>query len=361
MTQKLPLEKPRPDAKGFIDGLMGRIRTDRVPLVEYIIDDAVARPVIEDVLGRRWVPETGGRDAVRGYLDNFIALWHRLGYDAVRFERALPFPEPKLTAASPERADKKSRAWADEHRGAIMTWRDFERYPWPDVTEFDFFPFEYIVEHLPEGMGLLTCHAGGLFEHLSWIMSYEGLCFALIENRALVQAVSGRIGELLSEFYRNLLGLGRISAVFAGDDMGYRSGTLVSPADLKTFVLPWHKKFAALAHERGLPYFLHSCGNVEAVMEDLIDEARIDGKHSFEDAVIRAEEFQERHGEKIAVLGGVDINILAAGTPDEVRARTRRLIDACGPRGRFAVGSGNSIPDYVPVTNFLAMVEEALR
>ena len=42
----------------------------------------------------------------------------------------------------------------------------------------DFFPFEYISAHLPDGMGLITCHAGGIYEHLSWIMSYEGLCIA---------------------------------------------------------------------------------------------------------------------------------------------------------------------------------------
>jgi uroporphyrinogen decarboxylase len=361
MTPMLPLKKPRPDARRFVDGLMGLRPTGHVPLVEYLIDDAVARPIIEGLLGRTWIPESGGREALRNYLDNFITLWYRLGYDCVRLERALPFPEPKLIAAGPGGAGEGGRAWADEHRGTIMTWQDFESYPWPDVMKFDFFPFEYIVEHLPEGMGLLTCHAGGPFEHLSWIMSYEGLCFALIENRALVRAVSDRIGELLSAFYRNLLGLERISAVFAGDDMGYRSGTLVSPGDLRDFVLPWHKKFAALAHGSGLPYFLHSCGNVEGITEDLIEDVRIDGKHSFEDAVIPAEEFQERHGGKIAVLGGVDVNILAAGTPLEVRARTRRLIEVCGARGRFAIGSGNSIPDYVPAANFLAMVEEALR
>jgi uroporphyrinogen decarboxylase len=356
MASVLPLKSPRPDARGFTEGLMGRAGSGRVPLVEYIIDDAVARPIVEHLLGRTWVPDTGGRDSLEDYLDNVIALWHRLGYDCVRFERGLPFAEPKLTAAGGQ-----SRAWADEHRGAIMTWRDFERYPWPKVEEFDFFPFEYISAHLPDGMGFLTCHAGGPFEHLSWIMSFEGLCFALTEDRDLVRAVADRIGGLLEDFYRNLLSIGRISAVFAGDDMGFRSGTLVSPADLRAFALPWHKRFAAMAHERGLPYFLHSCGNVEAVIQDLIEDVAIDGKHSFEDAITPVEVFQERYGGRIAVLGGVDVHVLASGEPVDVRARTRRLIETCGARGRFAVGSGNSIPDYVPPANFLAMVEEALR
>jgi uroporphyrinogen decarboxylase len=287
----LPLKNPRPDASRFIDILMGREKGCQVPLVEYIVDDAVLKPVIETVLERRWMPDLGDRASLKAYLDNFIAFWHRLGYDCVRFERGLPFAEPKLIASGPWPADPNPRAWAEEHRGAIMSWDDFERYPWPDPAGFDFFPFEDILSRLPEGMGFLTCHAGGPFEHLSWIMSYEGLCFALIEDRRLVQAVSDRIGGLLLEFYRNLLDLGKITAVFAGDDMGFRTATLVAPDDLRAFVLPWHKRIGAMAHKRGLPYFLHSCGNIEAIMPDLVDDVRIDGKHSFEDAVIPAENF----------------------------------------------------------------------
>ena len=73
-----------------------------------------------------------------------------------------------------------------------------------------------------------------------------------------------------------------------------------------------------------------------------------------------ADKFQANYGERIAVLGGVDINILANGTTDEVRERTRYLIETCSSRGKYAIGSGNSIPSYVPVKNYLAMVDEAL-
>jgi uroporphyrinogen decarboxylase len=86
----------------------------------------------------------------------------------------------------------------------------------------------------------------------------------------------------------------------------------------------------------------------------------IDGKHSFEDAILPVEEFYARYGERIAVLGGIDVDILAAGTPEQVRKRARTLIEACGSRGRYAIGSGNSIPSYVSVENYLAMVDEAL-
>jgi uroporphyrinogen decarboxylase len=210
-------------------------------------------------------------------------------------------------------------------------------------------------------MGIILSHAGGVFEHLSWMMSLEGLSLALFENPELVKAVADRLGSLMVGFYKHILDLDRLVALFPGDDMGYKSATMISPAHLRLYTLPWHRRFAAMAHERGIPYFLHSCGNVVSIMEDLITDVRIDGKHSFEDAIIPVQEFQSRYGERIAVLGGLDINILSGKSAEEVRRHVRFLLETCGGRGRYAVGSGNSVPSYVPVENYLAMIEETHR
>jgi len=343
--------------------------------VEYIVDDVVMKPVLEGLLGRQWVKSGTDRDSQRASLDNFIQFWYRMGYDFVRYEESLPLPEMKLLGNDPVLPPQVSgqtvlpqvapqapgRAWADEHHGAIMSWEDFERYPWPRVEEFDFFPFEYLSRNLPEGMGLIACHGGGVFEHLSWIMSLEGLSVALHEDPRLVRATADRLGELMMAFYSHILDLDNLVAVFPGDDMGYKSATLVAPDVLRTYVLPWHARFAALTHAKKLPYFLHSCGRVDAVMEDLITVVGIDGKHSFEDGILPVQDFQARYGDRIAVLGGIDINILAGGSPDDVRRQTHRLVTTCGARGRYAVGSGNSVPSYVPLENYLVMIDEAHR
>ena len=223
---------------------------------------------------------------------------------------------PSGTSRPPNRSGSaKGRAWSDQHQGVIASWEDFERYPWPKVEEFDFFPFEYIDAHLPDGMGMITCHGGGIYEHLSWIMSYEGLCLALFDKPDLVKAwVADRIGGLLVQFYGHLLDLGRVIAVFQGDDMGFKTATLISPQHLREYILPWHRRYAELAH-RGARYILHSCGNLTMIMPDLVDAVGIDAKHSFEDAIIPAPEFQERYGSRIAVLGGLDIDILTREIP----------------------------------------------
>jgi len=76
---------------------------------------------------------------------------------------------------------------------------------------------------------------------------------------------------------------------------------------------------------------------------------------------IPVQEFQVLYGHRIAVLGGIDVNILTASSPQQVRQQTRLLMETCGKRGRYAIGSGNSIPSYVPVSNYLAMIDEALE
>jgi len=342
------------------------------PLVEYLVDDVVMKPIVEGVLGRKWVSagSTGtshevrrsapAREAQKAYLDTFIEFWLRMGYDFVRFEQDMGFQESRLELADTAPGSDKQRAWADQHRGAIMSWTDFERYSWPRVEEFDFFPFEYISSHLPQGMGMITCHGGGIYEHLSWIMSYEGLCMALFDAPDLVKAVADRIGGLLVSFYQHLLDLDGVIAIFQGDDMGFKTGTLLAPDALRAYCLPWQKRLAAMTHNAGRPYFLHSCGNLAGIMEDLIRDVRIDAKHSFENGILPVQDFQRLYGDRIGVLGGLDINILTRSTPQEVRRQIGALMEECGARGRYAVGSGNSVPSYIPVENYLAMVEEAV-
>lgn len=360
MLKILPLKNPKPDGNEFINILMGRSPSKTTPLVEYIIDDVVMKPIVTDLLGRKWIKMGDDRESQQAYLDNFIEFWHRMGYDFVRFEEALPLYKTYVITKDTGADKAKDRIWVDLHQGAIMSWDDFEKYSWPKIEDMDFFKFEYINQRLPEGMGFITCHAAGILEHLSQLMSYEGLCLALYDQPDLVKAIADRIGELISKFYEHLLDLDRVIAIFQGDDMGFRTGTLIAPDDLRKYILPWHKKMAAIVHEYQRPYFLHSCGNLETIMEDLISDVGIDAKHSYEDVIIPVQDFQKKYGNRIAVLGGLDINILSEGTPDRVREKTRFLVETCGSRGKYAVGSGNSIPSYIPVENYLAMVDEAM-
>lgn len=357
----LPLDRARPNAQRFVDVVMGRTTTERPPMIEYLIDATLLEPIVEDLLGRTWVtPQPNDRASTERYLENQIALWKGLGYDIIRYEESLPFAEAELIGDD-QTSSRGIRTWRDLHKGAITSWEDMETYPWPEVTEATLANYVYLNDHLPEGMGLVCCHAGGPYEHLAAIFSYEGLCLALYDQPDLVAAVAQRVGELLYDVYRQLVELDNVVAIFPGDDMGFRTSTLLPPDALRRYTLPWHKRFAALAHEHGLPYFLHSCGNILSIMDDLIDDVGIDAKHSYENAIMPVNEFQEQYGDRIGVLGGIDVDILTRYPPEVVRHEVRRVIEICHPRGRYAVGSGNSIPSYVPLENYLTMLDEAQR
>jgi uroporphyrinogen decarboxylase len=348
----VPIEKPRPDAGTFIKAITTDYEPGRPPLIEYIIKDSVRKTVIE-MVGRKWV---GLKEDWEGYWDNFIAFWYHMGYDFVRLELGMG-----LHGAEGRRSEDDGRVYAETATGPIGSWEDFETYDWPDPSKADFRPYEYIASHLPEGMGLIANHGGGMLEHLTSLMGYEPLCIAVMDQADLVQAVADRIGGLMEAYYRRILQLDRLIAIFPGDDMGFRSSTLLSPADLRRYTLPWHKRFAAMAHEAGVPYILHSCGNIEQIMEYLITDVGIDAKHSFEDAILPIGEVKRRYGGRIGILGGVDMDKLTRLDPDALRSYVRDIIEECAPGGRFAIGSGNSIPDYVSVENYLTMIDEALR
>jgi uroporphyrinogen decarboxylase len=149
--------------------------------------------------------------------------------------------------------------------------------------------------------------------------------------------------------------------IVVADDMGFSGGTLISPEMLRRYVFPYHRRLCETAHETGRLALLHSCGNLENVMDDVID-AGFDGKHSFEDKIMPVEEAYRRWGDRIAILGGLDMDLLARGSEDQVRRRTREVLDVCGAAGTgYALGTGNSVANYIPLENYLTMLDEGRR
>ena len=371
---RVPVEKPRPDIDHFIRVMRGELVPERPPMVEYLVDNSVMRPVLEDMIGRPWV-DTGdyteymggqmdfsgkGRETIEAWLDNQISFWYHMGYDFVRVEVSLPLPAVSHVVPDTANPAQHTRAWQGLTEGVIGSWEDFEKYPWPEVNDSCFIIHRYIADHLPEGLGFITCHAGGVYEHTSRLIGYQQLCYLLHDDPGLVKAVADRIGQLIFDYNRNLLDIPEISVIFQGEDFGFNTQTLIPPADIRRFFLPWHKKFAWQIHEKGRLYFIHSCGKIDAVMEDLIEDVRIDGKHSFQDNVLPIAQAKQLYGDRIALLGGVDVDKLTRLTPTDLRCYVRSVIEAGAPGGRFAVGAGNSIPSYIPVVNYLTMLDEAL-
>ncbi len=287
-----------------------------------------------------------------------------LGYDYVRCGvEGLDLPLRHVTADDTAGlAREGGRKYMEEHRGPIVSWRDFERYPWPDPWQASTASLEWYEENLPPDMCVIGSGNFAHFaEHLCWLMGYETLCTSLYDQRDLVEAIAARITELNRKVVDLMLQFDRVKFIWGSDDMGFRSGTLISPDDLRALVLPGHRGMAAAAHDAGRPYLLHSCGNLEAIMDDLLDDVKIDALHSFEDTIVDVTDLKKRLGDRLTLLGGIDVDFLCRADEQGVRERVRSTLDACMPGGGYCLGTGNSVANYIPLDNYLAMLDEGRK
>jgi uroporphyrinogen decarboxylase len=268
----------------------------------------------------------------------------------------------ELTTDTAGMARQEGRSYIDEHSGPITTWEEFERYPWPDPSQAGTEALEWYSEHLPEDMCIIGSGGFAHFaEHLAWLMGYETLCYALYDRRDLVEAIAERLLGIYQVACRRILEFDRVKIMWGSDDMGYRSGPLISPEDLRELVLPGHALMARMSHEAGRPYVLHSCGKLDSIMPDLVDEVGIDAKHSFEDTIESVIDFKKQYHGRVAAIGGIDLDFLCRNDEAAVRRRVRHTLEECMPGGGYCLGTGNSVANYVPLENYLAMLDEGRR
>lgn len=360
------LETPTPDFDELVRVLEGSQTPRRVHLIELSIDDDVLAAISERYLGRPWIPlATSWLHAPppASYLQQVVTLFYRLGYDLI----------PKITPTAPglppfrrqESHDpgvlaRGPRAWADRQRGLIASWAEFASFPWPRIR-LVCPAAETLAPLLPAGMKMaLTTQ---LFGHVTEnLLGGAAFYYLLHDAPDLVAAVFEQWGQRVFDFYRSAIGEPEVGAIFHGDDLGHKTSTLVSPGVLRQFVFPWLKRYADLAHEHGKPFWLHCCGNVyNGVMESLINEIGIDAMHSFQDVILPVSQFKARYGQRVATLGGVDMDNLARLDERELRATIREVLTCCMPGGRFALGSGNGVTSFVPLENYFVMLDEARR
>ena len=217
-----------------------------------------------------------------------------------------------------------------------------------------------MAEQLPEGMGIFG-QLDGVYESLTWMMGYETLCLALYDQPDLVAAICEGIAAVYIPLARSLAQMERVIGLWMGDDLGFKTGTLISPSHLRQYIFPIQRKIAEIAHQYGKPFLLHSCGNLAGIIDDLIDFVGVDAKHSFEDQIDPVEQFCLRNQDRVCTIGGIDIDLLARGSEEQIRKRTRQVLEACAPTKAYMLGSGNTVTNYIPIPNFLAMRDEGRR
>ena len=238
--------------------------------------------------------------------------------------------------------------------GVICDRPSYENYKWPDPDSYDYSVLDQIAGYIPDGMKIIACDPYGVLEQVTHLTGYDNLCYMLADDPGLVKELFDQVGSRLVRYHEICAGFKSVAAHFLGDDWGFNSQTMISHGHLRKYVTPWHKKAVETIHAAGKIAILHSCGNLGGMMEDVIEDLRYDAKHSFEDKIVRVEDAYDLYGKRIALLGGIDLDFLCRSTPEEVYNRSASMLEKTGSVG-YALGSGNSIPGYVPIGNYLAM------
>lgn len=344
-AMKLPFKAFQPDIE-LLYKVLRREKTDRPVLFEFIVNLETCR----EAAGVDKQPEPGSLDLYRMVIEAF----RNLGYDCApvyTWESGL-FSFPK--------GEQEALASRSQNQGALITdWNSFDKYPWPAANKGNYDLYAELGPYLPDGMKLLGFSNGGILENATDIVGFEKLCMIYLEDPELCGEIFNSIGERLLKFYSIVASIDTVGACVVNDDWGFKSHTMFPPEMMEKYVFPCTRKIVEVIHANGKPAILHSCGNVANIMDVIIDELKLDGKHSFEDGIYPVEEAWDRWSDRIAIIGGIDVDFLSRKTPEEIYTRSLRLLELSSDKGGYALGSGNSIPDFVPRENYLAMLRAA--
>jgi uroporphyrinogen decarboxylase len=341
-TTLTPVE---PDWNGFLRNL----RRDATPERVYYFEHGIADNVLRELSLRYGILESRRDTESPLDLAERVAVHRFLGHELFRL-----FPKNARVTVPTQQGP-----WVHEGAGFVTNRREYDAYDWPDPRDADLSDFE-LLEHDPPA-NMAAFHVLDLWEVVRGLMGFETLCFAMYDDPELVEAVFEKVGSFVLGIADALCDFSVLGAIYLADDLGHKSGLMLAPEHVHRFVTPWHKRLADLVHRKGKLFFFHSCGDMYALMDEYIDDVGIDAKHSFEENVLPVTEVKRRFGDRVALLGGVDVDLLARADETGIRGKTREILDICQPGGGYCLGSGNWVTSYIPVDSYIAMLDEARR
>jgi len=334
----------RPDIEQFKKTLK-RQKAEYIPICELGIHQTVK----EKLLGK---PINSLKDDIQ--------FWHKAGYDYIKLQPKADF-NPSKIGLSDKKSFKEdgtlSYDWASEGKGVISSWEDFNKFKFPESNSFGYTNFEQVKMLLPDGMGVIGQY-GDIFTMTWEMMGFETFSMALFENPALILELNDKLGNLVLSMFEYFAQSDVVDVLWYSDDIAFTNGLLMSPDVLRKYIFPWIKKIGDLAKLYNKPFIYHTDGILYDVFEDII-ESGVDAIHPIEPKAMKIKDVKEQYGDRLCLIGHVDVDLLCRGTRDQVRAKVKQNIDEAGFNGGYCVGSGNSIPDYINFENYVAMNEAA--
>lgn len=183
-------------------------------------------------------------------------------------------------------------------------------------------------------------------------MGFENFSIALYRNRKFLEAVLDRYFDWTAIVAARVCQMG-FDVFVSTDDMAFNTAPFFSPKIFREVFVPRYRRLAEIIN---IPWIMHSDGNIFPFLQDIVDIG-IAGMHPMEKGAVDIKQVKKEFGNKLCLLGNVDLNILGMGTVEDVDAEVKELIHNIAPGGGYIVSSGNSLAGYLIPENVRALTK----
>ncbi len=239
------------------------------------------------------------------------------------------------------------------YHGAIASAADLDKLVFVELTDRHWSDMQRLVDAKGDLAASISISTG--IGHIWQTMDLTAFALACVEDPSLLRTILRRYTDFTCEVLQTACSMG-VDFVWCFDDFAFNTGLVYSPRVLREIVLPFAREVAA---EIKLPWIFHSDGNYMAVLDEIVSLGP-SGLNPLEPGGVDIPEIRRRHP-RLTLVGNVDVNLLAAGEPGEVRQAVRDAFALMDHDHRFMPASGNSIPPYAKPENVRAMVAEIHR
>jgi uroporphyrinogen decarboxylase len=201
-----------------------------------------------------------------------------------------------------------------------------------------------------------------------WVSHWEKAYFArsienfladLAGNTEWAQALLDLIIRKNLVMLENFLTAPEVDAVLLGSDWGTQQDIIMSPDCFRTMIKPGEKQEYDLIKKYGKQVFIHSCGNIRRIMGDLV-ELGVDCLNPVQPECMDLEFLKNEYGGRISFYGGISTQkTLPYGTPAEVKAEARRVIEMMSRDGGYLTAPSQQIQIDVSYENLRALIDTA--
>lgn len=199
----------------------------------------------------------------------------------------------------------------------------------------------------------------GTFGFLFIALGLENLTYAMYDDPDLLLEIIEAADAFWTKLGLKLIEAG-CTALYVANDMGMNGSTLISPAQLREFFFPSLRKQIETWKAAGGKVLFHSCGNVDAVLEDLADMG-IDALNNIQVfSGMNLKSVKERIGDKVTIVGNVDATgIMCGSDQSKIDEAIREVVATAGMDGGLIIATDHSFHEGMPEENVLYFLEKA--